>query len=245
MSSHIRRIQLPTKTIAAMMLLTIMYMFKHVLWTRRLNFKAAGHTDPGLMRTRNEDDFFISETRSRTVAVVIDGVGGLPNGQEASSRTARYLSELLQLPVPKWVKSKTPRKWLDYLMQTAHHKLLTDGQLDPSLHRMAAAVTMALFMRNSHVVWVASLGDCPAFRLRNGDLEKLVEEDSVVADLVREGLIYPEDAEHHPQRHVITQALGLGDDLDPNIQAFDVKPGDIFLLCTDGLTDVVPKSRIA
>jgi protein phosphatase len=110
---------------------------------------------------------------------------------------------------------------------------------------MATTATVALLVRASPwTLWLGYVGDSPAFRIRDGQLEKLVAEDSLVSSLLSAGLISPEQAAHHPRRHVITQALGYSVEVTPHVSAHHVEPGDSFLLCTDGLTNTVPEESI-
>ena len=120
-----------------------------------------------------------------------------------------------------------------------------DQLRDPTLLGMATTATVAL-LHNAFPasLWIGHVGDSPAFRLRHGQLQKLLREDSVVCDMVDEGLVTPEDAVHHPKRHIITQALGGHGGISPHVTAHDVEPGDCLMLCTDGLTNMVSEVDI-
>ena len=93
-------------------------------------------------------------------------------------------------------------------------------------------------------LWIGHVGDSPAFRLRVEQLQKLIREDSVVCDMVEEGLVALKDAARHPKRNLITQALGSHRGIAPHAGAHAVEPGDRFLLCTDGLTTTVSEDDI-
>jgi len=110
---------------------------------------------------------------------------------------------------------------------------------------MATTATVALVPNAFPLtLWIGHVGDSPAFRLRSGRLHKLTKDDSVVGDLVEEGLVAPEDAVGHPQRHLITQALGSDRGITPHAAAHPVELGDRYLLCTDGLTAMVSEDVI-
>ena len=110
---------------------------------------------------------------------------------------------------------------------------------------MATTATVALLAKAFPATpWIEHVGDSPAFRLRDGQLHKLIREDSVAGDLVRDGLVAPEDAARHPQRHIITQALGSHRGISPHLSGHSVEPGDCFVLCTDGLTTMVSDDAI-
>ena len=210
----------------------------------------AGGTDRGLVRPSNEDSYVVLQGAGAprwcsAATGVFDGVGGLGNGMEASSRAARYMTELLMAPSLQRVPHPVPGKVVADLMLGLHSRLRADRQREPTLKRMATTATVALLVRAAPaVLWIGHVGDSPALRLRAGSIQKLVVEDSLVAGLLRDGLVEPEQVQHHPQRHVITQALGHSEEVSPHVSAHEVKPGDCYLLCTDGLTTMLPETRI-
>ncbi len=210
----------------------------------------AGGTDRGLVRPSNEDSYVILQERAvpswcSAVVGIFDGVGGLDNGQEASSRAARYLPELLLDPGVGLGADAGTGQVVANLALGLHSRLKSDQRGEPALGSMASTGTIALLPRTSPtVLWIGHVGDSPVVRLRAGSVQKLVEEDSLVAAMLRDGLIQPEQARRHPQRHVITQALGYNEEITPHVGAHQVYPGDCYLLCTDGLTGMLPESAI-
>jgi len=210
----------------------------------------SGATDRGLVRPSNEDSYVILQGQDvphwcLVVTAVFDGVGGLGNGQEASAGAARYLAELLVAPTFEQVPRGGPGQVLADLMLELHAMLRRDRQREPHLKKMATTATIALVARaQPKILWIGHVGDSPALRLRAGSIEKLVAEDSLVAGMVRDGLITPEKAQRHPQRHVITQALGHSEEINPHVNSHEVKLGNRYLLCTDGLTTMLPEARI-
>ncbi len=215
-----------------------------------LRVEIAGSTDRGLVRPINEDSYVILQEKTvpswcSAVVGIFDGVGGLANGQEASSRAARYLPELLLGPLLRPGLRPDPGQAVVDLILGLHNRLKADQRGKPALGSMASTGTMALLPRTSPtILWIGHVGDSPVLRLRAGSVQKLVEEDSLVAAMLRDGLIQPEQARHHPQRHVITQALGHDEEIVPHISAHQVYPGDCYLLCTDGLTGMLPEASI-
>lgn len=215
-----------------------------------LRVEIAGSTDRGLVRPINEDSYVILQESTvpswcSAVVGIFDGVGGLDNGQEASSRAARYLPDLLRGQPLRRVPNTGLDQAVANLMLGLHSKLRADQRGEPALGSMASTGTIALLPRTSPaVLWIGHVGDSPVLRLRAGLIQKLVEEDSLVAAMLRDGLIQPEQARHHPQRHVITQALGHDEEIVPHVSAHQVYPGDCYLLCTDGLTTMLPEAAI-
>ena len=209
-----------------------------------------GSTDRGLVRPLNEDSYVILQESAvpswcSAVVGIFDGVGGLSNGREASSRAARYLPELLLDPGVGLGPDAGPEQVVANLALGLHSRLKSDQRSEPALGSMASTGTIALLPRTfPTVLWIGHVGDSPVLRLRAGEVRKLVEEDSLVAALLRDGLIQPEQARRHPQRHVITQALGHNEEIIPHVSAHRVYPGDCYLLCSDGLTGMLPEAAI-
>lgn len=215
-----------------------------------LTVEIAGSTDRGLVRPRNEDSYVILQENAvpswcSAVVGIFDGVGGLDHGQEASSRAAAYLPELLLGSALRRVPHPGPGQAVVDLTLGLHAKLKADQRGEPALGSMASTGTIALLPRTfPTILWIGHVGDSPVLRLRAGSVQKLVEEDSLVAAMLRDGLIQPEQARHHPQRHVITQALGHDEEIVPHVSAHQVYTGDCYLLCTDGLTGMLPEAAI-
>ena len=210
----------------------------------------SGMTDRGLVRPSNEDSFVVLQepalhSHYLAVAGVFDGVGGQVQGARASSAAAKHLAQLVGDSSFPRVSQPSLNVDLEELIQQLHEKLRLDGLRDPALQGMATTATVALLAKAFPVtLWIGHVGDSPAFRLRGGQLKKLIREDSVVCDLVEEGLVAPEDAAQHPQRHIITQALGSHRGISPHVAGHAVEPGDCFVLSTDGLTTMVSEDAI-
>jgi len=210
----------------------------------------AGMTDRGLVRPSNEDSFVVLQepalpSQYLALAGVFDGVGGQAHGARASSTAAKHLAQLVGDSSLPLVSPRAPKVELEQLMQQLHKRLKLDGLRDPSLQGMATTAAVALLAKAfPATLWIGHVGDSPAFLLRGGRLKKLTREDSLVCDLVDQGLVAPEDAARHPKRHFITQALGSHMGITPHVAAHTVRHGDCYLLCTDGLTTMVSEDMI-
>ena len=215
-----------------------------------LRLEIAGMTDKGLARSSNEDSLLILQSpglSSRFMALtgVFDGVGGQVHGGRASSSAADYLAQQVSGSSTPLAGLSAPEEELKELIRQLHKRLKLDGKLEPKLQGMATTAIIALLDNTFPTIrWIGHVGDSPGFRLRNGDLQKLTKEDSIVCDLVREGVLAPEDAARHPRRNIITQALGGRQEITPHVAGHSAKPGDCFMLCTDGLTTMVPEDTI-
>jgi protein phosphatase len=109
---------------------------------------------------------------------------------------------------------------------------------------MGAVATAALADAAAGTVAIAHVGDSRAYRLRHGDIEQLTTDHSLVSELVESGILTPEEAERHPQRSAITRALGTEPDVEVDVSIVDAAPGDVFLLCSDGLTTMLADAEI-
>jgi protein phosphatase len=187
----------------------------------------AGFSHPGRRRRRNEDAFVISPP----LFAVADGMGGAKAGEIASRLAAAAVRE-----------EEGERVDVAELIREANRRVFERAREDASASGMGTTMTVAL-AENDHVT-IGHVGDSRAYRLRDDELEQLTEDHSLVAELVRSGKLSPEEAETHPQRSVITRALGTEADVDVDTFTVDAQPGDVFLLCSDGLTTMVGEEHI-
>ena len=195
--------------------------------------RTAGVSDPGRKRRRNEDAFLCEPP----LFAVADGMGGAQAGEIASSVAAHALqsetSAVGELDGEERVAS---------LIQEANRRVYQRSNEDAAVSGMGTTMTVALVQDGR--VAIGHVGDSRAYLIREGTLEQLTEDHSLVAELVRSGKISPEEADTHPQRSVITRALGTDPDVDVDTFAVEAKPGDIFMLCSDGLTSMVDEEAI-
>ena len=186
-------------------------------------------TDPGRKRRRNEDAF-VAEPPLFAVA---DGIGGARAGEIASRLAAAAVkSERGDGSGAERVLS---------VIQAANRSVYERSAEDENTWGMGTTMTVALVEDD---VTIGHVGDSRAYLRRGGGLEQLTDDHSLVAELVRGGKLSPEEAENHPQRSVITRALGSDPDVD--VDVFTVRPerGDVFLICSDGLTDMLDDETI-
>lgn len=207
-----------------------------------------GETDPGKKRANNEDAFLLDNGLG--LFAVADGIGGQAAGEVASGIAVETLREA----APEMLGSadrtlaesaegadRTPAA-LRSVVSLANRRILAAVAQTPALAGMGTTLTALLFTRGRAVI--AHVGDSRAYRLRNNTLRQLTEDHSIVAEQVKAGTLTPEQARRSVHRHVITRALGLGGESIPDLQGHDVKPDDVYLLCTDGLTEMVENDEI-
>ena len=193
--------------------------------------QTASVTDTGRKRRHNEDAYVCEPP----LFAVADGMGGAQAGELASSLAAAALRD-----DPSGGTGGEAR--VDELIQQANRRVFERQSQDASAQGMGTTMTVAL-VEDGHVV-IGHVGDSRAYLIRNRRLEQLTEDHSLVAELVRSGKLSPEEAEGHPQRSVITRALGTDPDVDVDRFSIETKPGDLFLLCSDGLTSMVDDETI-
>ena len=188
-------------------------------------------SDTGKKRRRNEDSY----VGAPPLFAVADGMGGAQAGEVASKLAAAALEETDS-------GSLHGEERLVSLIQEANRRVHERASADPATSGMGTTMTVALVEDGN--VWIGHVGDSRAYLIRDGKLEQLTEDHSLVAELVRSGKLSPEEAETHPQRSVVTRALGTDPDVDVDTFRVDAKPGDLFLLCSDGLTSMVDDDTI-
>ncbi len=193
---------------------------------------SAGRTDAGRVRRRNEDSFVLDPP----LFAVADGMGGAQAGEVASRLAAAAFREYHD------ADRLEPAERVEAIIQEANRRIYDRARTDSEASGMGTTVTAAILTNGR--VSIGHVGDSRAYRVRNGELEQLTEDHSLVADLMRSGRLTPEEADAHPQRSVITRALGTDAEVDVDTVTVDVEPGDLFLLCSDGLTTMVPEEDI-
>jgi PPM family protein phosphatase len=193
---------------------------------------SAGRTDAGRVRRRNEDSFVLDPP----LFAVADGMGGAQAGEVASRLAAAAFREYHD------ADRLEPAERVKAIIQEANRRIYERARTDSEASGMGTTVTAAILTNGR--VSIGHVGDSRAYRIRNGELEQLTEDHSLVADLMRSGRLTPEEADAHPQRSVITRALGTDAEVDVDTVTVDIEPGDLFLLCSDGLTTMVPEEDI-
>ena len=196
-------------------------------------------TDVGLARSGNED----SHLRGRTVFAVADGLGGHQGGEVAS---AMAVEPLAALDGRAFASAQEAAEALAGAIREANLAILRRGRSDPELWGMGTTVTAAA-VATDRVLQLAHVGDSRAYLLRKGaPLRQLTTDHTVVEEAVERGLLTRQQAAVHPQRGVVTRAVGLDPEVRIDLpEPLELEPGDQVLLCSDGLTEVVDDDQIA
>jgi PPM family protein phosphatase len=189
-------------------------------------------TDTGKRRRRNEDAY----VRRPPLFAIADGMGGAQAGEVASRLAAAVLNESPH--------DTTGEARVAELVQEANRRVFERANEDAATQGMGTTMTVALVDEARGTVSIGHVGDSRAYRLRDGELEQLTRDHSLVQELVESGRLSPEEADSHPQRSVITRVLGTDPDVDVDTLTVEARPGDLFLLCSDGLTAMVDDGEI-
>jgi len=191
--------------------------------------RSAVVSDTGRRRRRNEDQYVCMPP----LFAVADGMGGAQAGEVASGLAAAVLNEA----APDGGSVERGEERVAALIQEANRRVFQRSSEDESTSGMGTTMTVALV--DGDTIAFGHVGDSRAYRVRGGELEQLTDDHSLVGELVRSGRLSPEEAESHPQRSVITRALGTEPDVDVDTFTIEAEPGDVYLICSDGLTDMV------
>jgi PPM family protein phosphatase len=208
--------------------------------------KFVARSEIGHARENNEDKFDFYEPDEEpllaargSVYLVCDGMGGHNAGQIASELAAKqFLHAYYHL-------GGTAQEAARHAILQAHHYIAEMASKIPSRYGMGTTLTALILKQDEGIL--AHVGDSRCYRLREGVFEPLSRDHTLVARLVEQGILTPEQAKYHPQRNVIRQAVGVADPsepLEPDIETFPLQAGDLYLLCSDGLTDMVDDAEI-
>ncbi len=197
--------------------------------------KAYGLSHVGKVRAVNEDAFYLPHI-GESFAVVADGMGGHKAGEVASALAVREFVRWLRC-APRPTEASA-----SYAVHEANRLIHRTAQRDEDKSNMGTTL-VALWLDDDKAI-LTNVGDSRAYLLRDGKLLQMSRDHSLVAEMVAEGKISEEEARVHPQRNLVTRAVGTSSLVNPDVTTFDRQPNDLWLLCTDGLTNHVSDEKI-
>lgn len=197
-------------------------------------------TDVGLQRKNNEDACAIVEEAG--LCVVADGMGGHLGGEIASGIAISTLVDAFKARPKGSSDERKDAELLGKCVRNANKEIYRRGNSDAALKNMGTTI-VATLLSNDHIV-TANVGDSRIYRVRDGKLSQVTEDHSWVGELRRKNLISEEDARSHPLKNIITRALGMEPGVEVDVKWEKAKTGDIYILCSDGLTDLVTDAQI-
>jgi serine/threonine protein phosphatase PrpC len=201
-------------------------------------FEAASRSAIGLVRQGNEDSGFVSPQ----LIAVADGMGGHAAGEVAS----RIAIEVLQSLVPALVSPDIDEDSVEDLLMHSLHSIDSEISVvtDEEIEKRGMGTTLTALLIRDKYISLLHVGDSRCYRLRGNTLEQLSNDHTVIQELLDQGAISMAEAAEHPQRSMLTQALRGDGDVTPVLQMYEVKKGDRYLLCSDGLSGVLTEKEI-
>lgn len=197
----------------------------------------ASLTDRGSRRRRNEDALLVAPERG--LFAVADGMGGHAAGDVASRLAVAALASALPVPLPPSLDARSLGAHLRTAVLAAHEAILAEGEAVAAQRGMGTTLTVFAPLPDRPAAVIAHIGDSRVYRLRGGVLEQLTRDHTWIQNQLDEGMLTPAQARSHPWSSVLLRVLGGGGDAEPDLFTVDTRPGDLLLLCTDGLSSVV------
>lgn len=202
-----------------------------------------GLTDEGLVRDHNED--FISWLPEAGLAILADGMGGHNAGEVASELAVKSITEALQEILSPEIKDTCNMNFKEVVHEAvifANDEINTHAREHPECNGMGTTIVMTLFHNDS--VILASVGDSRIYRFRKGELKQVTTDHSLVQEMIDNGYMSEEEALNSSNRNLITRALGIAEEVKVDVTQDDIEIGDVYLLCSDGLSDMVTDDLI-
>lgn len=206
--------------------------------------KIVAKTDKGLVRENNQDAYAVGELPGEVAwAVVCDGMGGAAGGNIASALAVKVISDKITSSYNEKMRDSSIKNLLDSAITAANIEVYDMAYSRPDLKGMGTTV-VAVVVRDN-VAHIAHAGDSRAYLVNKDGVEQITVDHSLVQNLVDRGEITKEEAEHHPNKNVITRALGVDKRIDVDFSEIDMQENETLVLCTDGLSNCVNNSEMA
>jgi protein phosphatase len=209
-----------------------------------MNFEYFCLTDPGLVRDNNEDSVALDPDNQ--VAVLADGMGGYNAGEVASAMATTFVKTELG----RWISeggseasAREVRRAMEICIDNANRSIFNAANSNPLYAGMGTTLVMGVFQGTRTLI--GHVGDSRCYRLRQGSLVQLTRDHSLLQEQIDAGLISPEQAQYATHKNLVTRALGVEDTVLLEVSEYRAEEGDLYLLCSDGLTDMMTDERIA
>lgn len=214
-----------------------------------MRIRSFGHSDVGKKREKNEDSYLVND--ERFLYLVADGMGGHLGGEFASRLAVKTIEEIIKaieedpeltLAEGAAVKPGDYPSHLRYAIKEASHRIFDEATKQPGLHGMGTT-TVALLFRNNKA-YIANVGDSRVYRIRGRKIDQITKDHSLVGEQIRAGLLSADDSRVNRLKNIITRSVGFQEEVETDVDIRPVKVGDRFLLCTDGLSNLVEDGEI-
>lgn len=202
-----------------------------------------GLTDEGLVRDHNED--YISWALETGLVLLADGMGGHNAGEVASALAVTSISDALEEVLSPEIKNACDIDFKEAVHEAviyANNEINLHAKTHPECTGMGTTIVMALFHNKS--VILASVGDSRIYRFRKGELKQVTTDHSLVQEMIDNGYMSEEEALNSTNRNLITRALGIAEDVNVDVVEHEIEKDDIYLLCSDGLSDMISDEQI-
>ncbi|MGN1123213.1 MAG: Stp1/IreP family PP2C-type Ser/Thr phosphatase, partial [Eubacterium sp.] len=205
--------------------------------------KVVAKTDRGHIRESNQDAYAVGEFSDEVVwAVVCDGMGGAAGGNIASALAVKVISDKINASYREKMRDQSIKNMLDSALTAANIEVYDMADAKPELYGMGTTVVCAIVKDNQ--AYIAHAGDSRAYVLANGVIKQITTDHSMVQDLLSKGKITSEQAENHPNKNIITRAVGVDKSIEIDFDQIDLDDDSTLLLCTDGLSNYVTNDEI-
>lgn len=201
-----------------------------------------GITDTGIVRMENQDFYDIRSIEGYTAAVVCDGMGGTAGGKLASSVAVESFQKEMERVLKKGMSVKQIDQAIGYSVSLANDRVREIAAQSPAYQHMGTTLVCAI--AREEIVILGNVGDSRAYHIGRSGISRITKDHSVVEDLVERGDLTPEEAKKHPQRNLITRAIGPESFVQTDYFQVDWKQGEYMLLCSDGLVNTVSDQEI-
>lgn len=200
-------------------------------------------TDKGNVRDSNQDAYAVGEFSDEVVwSVVCDGMGGAAGGNIASALAVKVISDKINASYREKMRDASIKNMLDSALTAANIEVYDFAEAQPDLKGMGTTVVCAIVRDNQ--AYIAHAGDSRAYVISDGNIRQVTTDHSMVQDLLSRGKITAEEAEHHPNKNIITRAVGVDKNIEIDFEQIDLDDNDMLLLCTDGLSNYVSDGEI-
>lgn len=200
-------------------------------------------TDKGNVRDSNQDAYAVGEFSDEVVwSVVCDGMGGAAGGNIASALAVKVISDKINASYRDNMSDASVKNMLDSALTAANIEVYDFAEAQPDLRGMGTTVVCAIVRDNQ--AYIAHAGDSRAYIINSGNIEQITTDHSMVQDLLSRGKITAQEAENHPNKNIITRAVGVDKSIKIDFAQIDMQDDDTLLLCTDGLSNYVSNDEI-
>ena len=198
-------------------------------------------TDKGVIRDKNEDSFYISD--DHRFFIIADGVGGCNSGEVASRVAVEGIAAYLkERPFTVFHQDEEIYHYLSACLKSVNKQVISLSKSDIQYNGMGTTIVLLYIVQNK--MYVAYMGDSRGYLIRNREIVQITQDHTISAELLRSGTITDMEAKTHPQRNVITRALGIDENIEAEMSQMDLEKDDIVILCTDGLYNEVEEKEI-